>query len=150
MPIGSFAFPCNPGSSAQAGLTGEQSPGGTVLTSFKESTAMSIRKFTIADAPLERMRENRDVVIGDVIGQESDSSISVGYCRYAPDQSMEYTVTYDEVLVITKGRFSIRTNEREVTAGPGEVLYIDRGTSLVYASHDEGAEMVYVTHPRWK
>lgn len=109
---------------------------------------MSVKKFTIADAPLEKMREDRDIVIGDVVGQESP--MSTGYCRYAPGQSMEYTLTYDEVLVITKGRFSIRTDESEVTAGAGEILYINRGTSVVYASHDEGAEMVYVTYPRWK
>lgn len=43
---------------------------------------MSVKKFTIADAPLEKMREDRDIVIGDAVGQESP--MSAGYCRYAP------------------------------------------------------------------
>lgn len=60
---------------------------------------------------------------------------------------MGYTVMYDEVLVITKGRFSIRTDDSEATAGAGEILYINRETSVAYASHEEVAEMVYVTHP---
>jgi hypothetical protein len=37
----------------------------------------------------------------------------------------------------------------ETTARPGEVIFLDAGTPVVYSAKEEGAELVYVTYPHW-
>jgi ethanolamine utilization protein EutQ (cupin superfamily) len=70
---------------------------------------MLVRRYSIENAPLEPMDEDAKVLLGDVDGDEDGAPMSVGYCRYPPDEWMDYTVRYDEVLVILKGSFAVRS-----------------------------------------
>ncbi|MDQ2067604.1 cupin domain-containing protein [Xinfangfangia sp. CPCC 101601] len=45
---------------------------------------------------------------------------------------MEWTVTYDEVLFILEGEFTLRTKQGVFKAGPGDTLWIPEGTWLIY------------------
>ncbi len=48
------------------------------------------------------------------------------------DCAMEWTVTYDEVLFIMEGTFTLRAGGDAYCAGPGDVLWIPKDTALVY------------------
>lgn len=87
--------------------------------------------------------------IGDAVDHTSDhGSLSVGFARYAKGAENAWTVSYDEALVITKGRFTVETKDGAHTADAGEVIVLDSGSEVVYRA-DEETELVYVTHPHW-
>jgi ethanolamine utilization protein EutQ len=52
------------------------------------------------------------------------------------DCAIEWTVSYDEVLFIMEGRFSLRVGDKRYRAGPGDTLWIPRGTALVYEAKE--------------
>jgi len=62
------------------------------------------------------------------------------------DCSMEWTVTYDEVLFILEGQFRLKTKGGIFGAGPGDTLWIPEGTWLVYEA-DEPVTFFYAVAP---
>ena len=112
---------------------------------------MNVKKFAIADAPLERAPEqDGDVFIGNVVDQNDGGPVTVGFGRYAPDQTMTATLTHVEATVVIEGRLSVTTEAGTVTAGPGEVIYMSEGDTVTLRSHEDGAVFVFVTHPHWQ
>lgn len=91
---------------------------------------------------------SKPLFLADVLDEHSASPMSVGFALYAAGASNDWTMTYDEVLVITRGRFTVVADGRETTAGPGEAIFLPKGTPLTYRA-DEATELVYVTHPHW-
>lgn len=62
---------------------------------------------------------------------------------------MDWTVAYDEALVVLRGAFTVRVEDESYTASAGEVLFVPRGTTLNYSAEEE-TDMVVITHPYWK
>lgn len=91
---------------------------------------------------------DRPIYLADVLDDTSSSPMSVGFAQYAAGASNDWTLTYDEVLVITKGRFSVIVAGRATTAGPGQALFLPKGTSLTYRA-EEPSELVYISYPHW-
>jgi ethanolamine utilization protein EutQ (cupin superfamily) len=90
-----------------------------------------------------------EIYVADLIDQagEPDARMTVGFARLAAGDEMEISFPYDEALVITRGRYTVTTAEgQELTAGPGEVIYLPGGTSN-QSRADEDTEMVYVANP---
>jgi ethanolamine utilization protein EutQ len=93
-------------------------------------------------------RGTQDLRLSDAIDASSGASMTVGFARYGAGESNPWTMTYDEALVVTRGRFSVESGGATTTAGPGEVIYLHKGTDLVYRA-EEDTELVYVSHPHW-
>ena len=53
---------------------------------------------------------------------------------------------YDEIDYVISGRLTIQFGDRSVTAGPGEVILIPKGSSIRF-SVPEKARFLYVTYP---
>jgi ethanolamine utilization protein EutQ (cupin superfamily) len=112
---------------------------------------MNIRKFTIGDASFERSPgQDGEVFAGNLVNQRSGGPITVGYGRYAPDQSISETLAVDDVMIVLEGRLSVATDAGTVTAGPGEIVYMPKGTAVTIRSHEKGAVTAYVTYPHWQ
>jgi len=110
---------------------------------------MSVRRFTSEDPTTWYQAEGRRIFIADVIDDtNSETPMSVGFARYDAGTSNEWTANYDEALIITSGRFTVRTADGAQTADAGEVIYLTKGTELVYQA-EEDTELVYVTYPHW-
>lgn len=92
--------------------------------------------------------KGRPIFLGDVLDASNSDSMSVGFAQYGKGASNDWVVTYDEVLIITKGVFSVKTKEGVVTAKAGELIFLTKGTELTYMA-DEDAELVYVSYPHW-
>jgi ethanolamine utilization protein EutQ len=106
--------------------------------------------FTASNVDTWYRRGDRRIFLGDVLDPSNSESMTVGFARYAPGESNEWVVTYDEALVVTKGSFTVAAEDgRETTARAGEVIFLRNGTSVVYSAKEEGAELVYVTNPHW-
>ena len=112
---------------------------------------MKIRKLTINDAPLERSPgQQADVFVGNLVDERHGGPITIGYGRYAPNQSLTETMAVDDVMIILEGRLSVSTDAGTVTAGPGEIVYMPKGEAVTIRSHEEGAVTAYVTYPHWR
>lgn len=110
----------------------------------------SIRLLTVTDVETWYQAKGRDILLGDVVDSTNGDSMSVGFARYAPGDSNEWVVTYDEVLIVTGGAFTVVASDgRAVTARAGELIFLSKGTKLVYSAEGAGAELVYVTYPHW-
>lgn len=112
---------------------------------------MIVRKFAIADASFERSPgQDGDVFVGNVIDQRHGGPITIGFGRYGPNESIHVTLAVDDVMVVLEGRLSVSTDASEVTAGPGEIVYMPKGESVTIRSHQQGAVTAYVTYPHWQ
>lgn len=112
---------------------------------------MRIHKFTIADASLERSPgQEADISVGNLVDERHGGPITIGYGRYAPDQSLTETMAVDDVMIILEGRISVSTEAGTVSAGPGEIIYMPKGEAVTIRSHEEGALTAYVTYPHWR
>jgi ethanolamine utilization protein EutQ len=113
-------------------------------------TQEGIMLFTPGDVQTWIQSEQRQIFLGDVLDETNSDTMGVGFARYAPGESNEWVVTYDEVLIVTRGAFSVTSaNGHKTTAKAGEFIFLRRDTDLVYSAGDSGAELVYVMYPHW-
>ena len=112
---------------------------------------MRVRKFAVTDATFERSPgQDGDVFAGNVIDQRHGGPITIGFGRYAPNQSIDEKLAVHDVMVVLEGRLSVSTNGTTVTAGPGEIVYMPKGESVTIRSHEQGAVTAYVAYPHWQ
>ncbi|MVT52143.1 DUF861 domain-containing protein [Bradyrhizobium yuanmingense] len=112
---------------------------------------MKVRKFAITDASLERSPgQDGDIFAGNVIDQRHGGPITIGFGRYAPNQSLDETLAVDDVMLVLEGKLSVTSNGSTVTAGPGEIVYMPKGERVTIRSHEQGAVTAYVTYPHWQ
>lgn len=109
-----------------------------------------VEHYTTDDVRTWIQSGDRRLFLGDVVDATNSDTMGVGFARYAPGESNPWMVTYDEALIITKGTFTVTPKDGPAaTAGSGEVIYLRKGTELVYSAGDAGAELVYATYPIW-
>jgi ethanolamine utilization protein EutQ (cupin superfamily) len=92
---------------------------------------------------------DQEIFVCDIVDQESapDARMTVGFARVGNGKALEISFPYDEVLVVTKGVYTDRTEDgKVVTARAGEVIYLPAGSSNAAYAEDD-AEMVYVANP---
>ncbi|MGK6353824.1 hypothetical protein ACMGDH_01200 [Sphingomonas sp. DT-207] len=112
---------------------------------------MKVHKFSMADAVFERSPgQQGEVYAGNVIDQRQGGPITIGYGRYGADESIDESIAVDDVMIILEGRISVRSDAGTVTAGPGEVIYMPKGSSVTIRAHEAGAVTAYVTYPHWQ
>jgi ethanolamine utilization protein EutQ (cupin superfamily) len=112
---------------------------------------MKVSKFGIGDASFERSPgEEADVLAGNVVDQRHGAPITIGYGRYAANQTLELTLEVHDVMVVLEGNLSVKTAEATLVAGPGEIVYMPKGERVTIQSHSEGAVTAYVTYPHWQ
>lgn len=112
---------------------------------------MTVQKFSISDAKFERSPgQGAEVYAGNVADQRQGGPITIGYGRYGANVSIEEHIVVDDVMVILKGRISVDSGAGTVTGGPGEIIYMPKGSKVTIRSHQEGADTAYVTYPHWQ
>lgn len=69
--------------------------------------------------------------LADVIDEDNPTARldAVGFLRAPEGAVSAFKFLYDEVLTITRGRCALRSRDRLVIAGAGEVLYVPSGTA---------------------
>ena len=61
-----------------------------------------------------------------------------------------WTLTYDEMDYVIEGRLDILVDGRTVSAGPGEVLYIPKDTSIQFSVRDKARFLYFVYPANWQ
>jgi ethanolamine utilization protein EutQ (cupin superfamily) len=91
----------------------------------------------------------KDVMVSDRIdaAREPAARMTVGFARVGKGESLQMRFPYDEVLIVTKGSFTVRGDDgTRLTARAGEVIYLPGGSVNTHHA-DEDTEMVYVAGP---
>ena len=57
-----------------------------------------------------------------------------------------WTLGYDEIDYVISGKLTIQYGEQSVTAGPGELILIPKGSHIFFSVPDK-ARFLYVTYP---
>ena len=52
------------------------------------------------------------------------------------DCSIPWHITYDEVIYILDGQFTLRVGDKVFEGGPGDVLWVPRNTRIVYEAQE--------------
>ena len=114
------------------------------------AASQGIRLFTAEDVDTWYRSGDRKIFLSDALDPSNSESMSVGFARYAAGESNEWVVTYDEALIVTRGAYTVTSADGvETTARAGEVIFLRKGTPVVYSAKEEGADVVYVTYPHW-
>jgi ethanolamine utilization protein EutQ len=79
-----------------------------------------------------------------LVGTELSSTMGAGIATFDAC-SIEWTLLYDEVIVVLEGRFRLRVGDETVEADPGDVVWIPDGTPLRYEG--DGATVFYALAP---
>ncbi len=112
---------------------------------------MRVSKFAKADASFQRSPgQDGDVFAANMVDQRDGAPITIGFGRYGPNQVLDEVLAVDDVMVILEGRLSVSTDSAEITAGPGEIVYMPKGQKVSIRSHEQGAVTAYVTYPHWE
>ena len=86
-------------------------------------------------------------MIARLVGPDQSASMGAGIATFDAC-SIEWTVLYDEVIVVLEGTFRLRIGaqgERVIEAGPGDVIWLPENTPLRYEG--DGAKVFYALHP---
>jgi len=112
---------------------------------------MTVYRFGFADATLERSPgQDGDIFVGNVLDQRHGGPATIGFGRYGPNQTLEETIAVHDTIVILEGKITVSDEHGLVTAGPGEVIAIQKGDKVTIRSHEHGAVTAYVTYPHWQ
>jgi len=85
--------------------------------------------------------------IARLIGPEASRTMGAGVATF-DGCSVEWTVLYDEVIVVLEGTFRLKVGEEggtTVEASPGDVVWIPENTPVRYEG--DGAKVFYALYP---
>jgi ethanolamine utilization protein EutQ len=92
---------------------------------------------------------NGEVFVKDMVDSSVSESMSAGYSRYAKGISNDWTVDYDEVIVVISGMLTIQSEGKSTTLKAGDFFFLTRGT-LFTDKVEEASVILYVTYPHWR
>jgi ethanolamine utilization protein EutQ (cupin superfamily) len=113
------------------------------------SASMQVRKLTSDVASGWSQVADQQIFVNDLIDQaaDPDAAMTVGFARLDKGATLDISFPYDEVLILTSGMFTVRTQQGEtVTAHAGDVVYLPAESSNIFRAEAD-TEMVYVAHP---
>ncbi len=66
-----------------------------------------------------------------LIGPDASASMGAGLARF-DGCSIQWTVLYDELILVLEGHFRLRLADRLIEARPGDVIWVPERTPLAY------------------
>jgi len=89
--------------------------------------------------------QNANTHLKDVITSSDRSPMAAGYMTLDKG-NFSWTLSYDEIDIILEGELEIRRGLDVVQGGVGDVIYIPKGSSVVFSTPGK-VRFVYVTYP---
>ena len=107
---------------------------------------VSLPSETVTEADrLDTGRPGNVVYTKDLLTLEESPRLGVGL-MVMDRTTFPWTLNYDEVDYVIEGRLEILIGGDKVSAGPGEVIFIPKGSSIQFSVPDK-ARFLYVTYP---
>lgn len=95
---------------------------------------------------LEPFEGRRDVLLKDVTSLEEAPRMGCGVMELKDGADFEWTLTYDEYDIVLEGELEIVIDGRVVKGGPGDIIYIPKGSHIHFRT-PEYAKYVYTVFP---
>ena len=77
-------------------------------------------------------------------GADQGTELGTGFGRMK-NANLDWTVHYDEVLLVIEGHLTVRTAEDVFELGPKDSIWLPKGTELTYQA--EEALIFFAVHP---
>ena len=91
-----------------------------------------------------RFEQGEMAQLAEISGSKDGTTLGVGFARMTGAR-IDWTVQYDEVLIVLSGRLKVHVGASVHDLGPHDSLWLPAGTALTYDS--EGAMIAYAIHP---
>ncbi len=102
-----------------------------------------VRRFS--DLAFVPRAHNGDMAqLAEVSGPNDGTELGTGYVRLS-NACIDWTVRYDEVLLVLEGSLRVRTQHGVLEAGPRDSVWLPEGAALTYEA--ENALVAYAIHP---
>lgn len=88
----------------------------------------------------------RNVGLLDLVTGRDGSPMTAGIMSWGRDDSFPWTLDYDEIDLVLEGVLQISIDVRVVEGRAGDVLYIPKGSRIVFATPHR-VRVFYVTYP---
>ncbi len=103
-----------------------------------------------ANVSLDRFTEGQttpgtNVWLKDVVVTQDRSPMGAGYMSLDKGE-MAWTLTYDEIDIVLEGELVITRGTEQVRGGPGDTIYIPKGSSITFGTPSH-TRFVYVVFP---
>ncbi len=85
----------------------------------------------------------------DLFSLEQSPRLGVGIMEVT-DTTFPWTLNYDEMDYVISGQLHIRCNGRIVTAGPGELIYIPKGSGIEFSVTGHARFLYFVYPADWQ
>lgn len=85
----------------------------------------------------------------DLFTLEQSPRLGVGIMEMT-DTTFPWTLNYDEMDYVISGRLEIRSNGRTVSAGPGEIIYIPKGSGIEFSVTGHARFLYFVYPADWQ
>ena len=85
-----------------------------------------------------------NAAIARLVGPDVSSTMGVGIANF-DGCSIEWTVLYDEMIVVLEGLFRLRAGGETFEGKPGDVIWIPEKTPIVYEG--DQATVCYALYP---
>ncbi len=95
---------------------------------------------------LEPFEGREDVKLKDITTLEEAPRMGCGIMELTDGASFEWTLTYDEYDIVLEGNLEIEIDGRVVAGGPGDVIYIPKGSHIHFQTPDR-AKYAYTVYP---
>jgi ethanolamine utilization protein EutQ (cupin superfamily) len=97
---------------------------------------MKVQKFSASDAKMVKSPgQDAEIYVGNLVDERNGGPVTIGYGRYASDQSLTETMEVDDTMIILEG--------------PGDIVYMPKGQAVTITTEGEGALTAFVTYPHW-
>lgn len=103
-----------------------------------------------ASVQMERFLEGVEIPgtntrLKDVITTEDRGPLGAGFMALDKGE-MKWTLNYDEIDIVLEGELVITRGDEQVRGGPGDVIYIPKGSSITFGTPSR-TRFVYVVFP---
>ncbi len=82
--------------------------------------------------------------ISRLVGPDLSTTMGVGLASF-DGCSIEWTVLYDEMIIVLEGLFRLRAGKQVIEGRPGDVIWIPENTPIVYEG--EKSVVCYALYP---
>ena len=105
------------------------------------SGIIGIKTSTVKCEPFEQ----DGVALKDVVTLEEAPRMGCGVMEL-DHTSFEWTLTYDEYDIVLEGTLEIEIDGRIVSGGPGDIIYIPKGSHIHFQTKDK-CRYIYTVYP---
>ena len=113
-------------------------------------TAVKVPELAVNQAHrLDTGNPGDQVYTRDLFSVEQSPRLGVGIMEM-PGTAFPWTLNYDEMDYGVEGRLDIRCGSRTVSAGPGELIYIPKGSGIEFSVTGHARFLYFVYPADWQ